>query len=310
MPAWRDSSSRPGRLASVGCGRSGAAVDGRLLAQHPDHLAQVLQRLVRAGAHDAGGARDLLGRRVGAELERARVHAQQRDAVGEHVVHLARDPRALVLACLLDAQLLLGLRAVGPLAQRRHELAPRTHEHAPRDRGDRDEQDEHDRDPQRVVGVRDAPRCRSASVASPNALTATTTEKRRWTATVNRASAPAADENAENAPITEIAIATWTGQRRRHHSSRQAMHAADDVGEEQLVATACRSLPRCPPQPSRSAARARRTSSRRANRAASAWGARRPGPPGQALRAASPTSVGSMAAAQHLPKSIAGSTLV
>ena len=57
----------------------------------------------------------------------------------EHVVHLARDPRALVLARLLDAQLLLGLGAVGPLAQRQHELAPRAHEHAPRDDADRDE---------------------------------------------------------------------------------------------------------------------------------------------------------------------------
>ena len=120
-------------MASVGCGRSGPP-SRRLLAQHADHLAQVLQRLVRARAHDAGGARDLLGRRVGAELERARVHAQQRDPVGEHVVHLARDAGALVLARLLDAQLLLGLGALGALAQRQHELAARAHEHPPRDR--------------------------------------------------------------------------------------------------------------------------------------------------------------------------------
>ena len=73
----------------------GVAVE-RLLAQHADHLAQVLERLVGARADHAGRARDLLRRRVGAELQRARVHAQQRDPVGEHVVHLARDARALV----------------------------------------------------------------------------------------------------------------------------------------------------------------------------------------------------------------------
>ena len=64
----------------------------------------------------AGGARDLLRRRVRAELERAGVQAQQRDPVGEHVVHLARDPRPLGVAGLLDAQLLLGLGAAQALA--------------------------------------------------------------------------------------------------------------------------------------------------------------------------------------------------
>ena len=73
------------------------------------------------------------GGRVGPELERARVQAQQRDPVREHVVHLARDPRAFVLARLLDPQLLLGLGALGTVAQREDELAPRAHEHAPGD---------------------------------------------------------------------------------------------------------------------------------------------------------------------------------
>ena len=139
MPAWRDSSSRPGRLASVGCGRSGSPSSGSSRST-PITSRRSSQRLVGARAHDAGRARDLLRRRVGAELERARVHAQQRDAVGEHVVHLARDAGALVLARLLDAQLLLGLGAVGALAQRRHELAPGADEHAPGDRAGRDEQ--------------------------------------------------------------------------------------------------------------------------------------------------------------------------
>ena len=70
---------------------------------------QVLERLVCAGADHCGRARDLLGRRVRAELQRAGVQAQQRDPVGQHVVHLARDARALGVADLLDAQFLLGL---------------------------------------------------------------------------------------------------------------------------------------------------------------------------------------------------------
>ena len=94
MPAARDSSSSAGSAASVGCGGCGASPSAPV-AQHADHRAQVLERLVRAGADHRGGARDLLGRRVRAELQRAGVQAQQRDPVGEHVVHLARDPRAL-----------------------------------------------------------------------------------------------------------------------------------------------------------------------------------------------------------------------
>ena len=46
---------------------------------------------------------------------------------------------------------------------------------------------------------------------------------------MNRAIRPAADENAENAPISVIDDRDWTGQRRRHQSSTQAIDPADDV---------------------------------------------------------------------------------
>ncbi|GAB3843305.1 hypothetical protein GCM10027610_055540 [Dactylosporangium cerinum] len=39
-----------------------------------------------------------------------RVLADERQAVGEHVVHLPRDARAFRQPCLLDPQVLLGLR--------------------------------------------------------------------------------------------------------------------------------------------------------------------------------------------------------
>ena len=108
IPAARDSSSNPGSAASVGWGGCGASPSAPV-AQHADHGAQVLERLVGAGADHSSGTRDLLGRGVRAKLQRAGVQAQQRDPVGQHVVHLARDARALGVADLLDAQLLLGL---------------------------------------------------------------------------------------------------------------------------------------------------------------------------------------------------------
>ena len=85
---------------------------------------------MRAGADHRGGPGDLFRRRVGAELERAGVQAQQRDPMREDVVHLPRDPRALRVPDLLDAQLLLGLGVARALPAR---LAAPLAEHAPGD---------------------------------------------------------------------------------------------------------------------------------------------------------------------------------
>ena len=82
---------------------------------------------MRAGADHRGRARDFLGRCVRPELQRAGMQAQQRDAVGEHVVHLARDPGALGIAGLLDEQLLLRRGVAYPLLAR---LAAPAGEHA------------------------------------------------------------------------------------------------------------------------------------------------------------------------------------
>ena len=85
---------------------------------------------MRAGADHGSGARDLFWRRVRPELEHAGVQAEQRDPVREHVVHLTRDPGALGVADLLDAQLLLCLGAACAFALR---LAAAAAEHAPGD---------------------------------------------------------------------------------------------------------------------------------------------------------------------------------
>jgi hypothetical protein len=61
------------------------------------------------------------------------VDGEQREAVGEHVVHLARDPTPLGLARLVRG-------AVALLAHRPHELAPRAHEESPAERGAGDPQ--------------------------------------------------------------------------------------------------------------------------------------------------------------------------
>ncbi len=73
----------------------------------------------------------LLGGGVGAELQRPGVQAEQRDPVGQHVVHLPGDPGAFQLPGLGHPQLLLGLGPFGPLAQRQHQLPAGPHEHAP-----------------------------------------------------------------------------------------------------------------------------------------------------------------------------------
>ena len=122
-----------------------------VLAQHADHAAQLVERGPRALADHAGRRGDLLGRSVGVELERAGVDGEQREAVGEHVVHLARDPPPLGRARLVRG-------AVGLRAQRAHELAPRAHEEPPADHDAGHQQAGRDVGPvaaahRRVVGV-------------------------------------------------------------------------------------------------------------------------------------------------------------
>ena len=101
-----------------------------------------------------GGAGDLLGGGVGAELERAGVDAQQRQAVAEDVVHLPGDLVAGALLGLLGPQLGLGLGPVGPVAQGQHQLAAEADEQAPADGGALDDQADHEQEPGRDPGLR------------------------------------------------------------------------------------------------------------------------------------------------------------
>ncbi len=88
---------------------------------------------MRAAADDPRRAGHLRGRCVGAELQSARVHAQQRQPVGEDIVHLPghRLPRQPLR--LLGAQRGLALGPPGPFPQREDELPARSDEHPPAD---------------------------------------------------------------------------------------------------------------------------------------------------------------------------------
>ena len=130
------------QLAEVGVRRlrrpSGGSPSG--VAQHAEHAAQVGQRLVglvldhrRAGAHLARASRSV------AERQRAGVHGDLGDPVGQHVVHLAGDPGPLVGPGLRDAELLLGLGALGAVPQGPEQLAARADVHAPAEDRDRDD---------------------------------------------------------------------------------------------------------------------------------------------------------------------------
>jgi len=127
----------PGRLGDqqlhVGHGGLGQLADRG--AQHADDLAQVLQRLVGALPDHPGGAGDLLGGGVRVVLQRAGVHAQQRQPVAEHVVHLPGDLPAGAVLGLLGTKPRPGLRRRRTLPQRQRELAPVADEQAPADRG-------------------------------------------------------------------------------------------------------------------------------------------------------------------------------
>jgi hypothetical protein len=96
---------------------------------------ELVERLVRAGPDHARGAGDLFGRCVGAVLDRAGVGGQQRQPVGEHVVHLAGDPGALGRPRLGDPAALLRLGAARPLLQRGDEGVAGPGHLAPADQG-------------------------------------------------------------------------------------------------------------------------------------------------------------------------------
>ena len=73
---------------------------------------------MRGRAQQFGGLPYLLRREVWPNLQGAGVQREQRDPMGEHVVHLARDEGALGHPGTVGLQTLLGLGAQGTLAQR------------------------------------------------------------------------------------------------------------------------------------------------------------------------------------------------
>jgi len=127
---------RQRRLRSLG-GR----VLPRFLPKHSDHAAQLLKCLARRRAQQLGGLPHLRRRQVRPDLERTGVQRQQRDPVGEHVMHLAGDPGALRHPGPVFVQALISLRPQSPLTQCEDKLPSGPDEHpthggCERERGD------------------------------------------------------------------------------------------------------------------------------------------------------------------------------
>nr|BFF15030.1 hypothetical protein GCM10025699_63330 [Microbacterium flavescens] len=125
---------------------------GRRVAQHPEHVAQLAEGRLRVVAHDARRGDDLVDAELAPSvLERPGVQGDERQAVPQHVVHLAGDPGALVVADPLLAQRLLAFGEAGPLEQGGDEIAAA----ADRDpHGDEQRVDEDDDDDQLPGGQR------------------------------------------------------------------------------------------------------------------------------------------------------------
>ena len=133
-PAPRDSSTSAGRSASVGCGRLGRRRRGSRRAARRAPRAGPRAPGARWSGSTPGRPRDLLRRRVGPELQRARRAGVSSEIRWASTSCISRAIRARSAAArLLDAQLLLGLGPLGAVAQRADELAPGADEHAPGD---------------------------------------------------------------------------------------------------------------------------------------------------------------------------------
>ena len=151
---------------SVGCGAAGAALVPAFSRSTPITPRSSSSAWRAVARSRAAVSRTCVRRQVRTHLEPAGVQRHQGDPVGEHVVHLARDPGPLGHPRLLLVQLLIGLGPQGPLAQRQQQLASGPDEHAPRGGGERQRHDQqHHRERDRSSGCRRRRRGRTGSTA-------------------------------------------------------------------------------------------------------------------------------------------------
>ena len=223
--------------AQVAEGRLRALAEaGRVVAaQHAEHLPQVAERLVRLGLDQLGGLAHLVGGEVGAVGQRTRVHGDQADPVRQHVVHLARDPGPLVGAALVHPELLLGLGALGAVAQRPQQLAPGAEVHPPDQHRDREREAEREVDPPRARWAASA-----RSSGRPSADHAAARRPARsarppggWPARPTPGPR-ALPRSAETVPARAVVTsATVSGHRRRKKRQRQGRQPQPEVEPEQ-----------------------------------------------------------------------------
>ena len=104
---------------------------GVVLAQHPEHVAQLVEGVVGLALDLGEPVAQPVAVEVVAEGQGAGLHRDLGDAVRQHVVHLAGDARPLGGARLGHPQLLLALGALGAGAQVPDDLAARADVEAP-----------------------------------------------------------------------------------------------------------------------------------------------------------------------------------
>ena len=187
---------------SVGCGVAGAgsvspeAESSRSTPMTPRNSSRACWAVARSSS---AVSRTSFARQVGTHLQATGVQRHQRDPVREHVVHLARDARALGQPGLVGEHPLLGLGPLGPLAQRPDELPAGADEHAPcGDDGDERERDHLADPPGHVLRTDDGEHARRGQVERGQRDRASAV--RRCTATVN-----IADDRGRRAPKAEMA---------------------------------------------------------------------------------------------------------
>ncbi len=189
-----------------------------LLAEHAYHVPQLFQRLVGGQPQQRCALPHPGGRQVACDLQRTGVQRYQGDAVGEHVVHLPRNPGSLSQARTFSADHLIGLGPLRSFAQGGEELTPGADEHAPSGcGGHKRRRRQHDRPGTGPAEPDRAHHCgRNEQRGDEQCGPDMAVDSQR-----GQASRPATVPNVENAPNMTQTSATPNGQRRRHHNEIQ-----------------------------------------------------------------------------------------
>src|SRR5271165_1491555 len=175
------------------------------------------------------------------KFQRPGVHAEQRQPVSQHVVHLPGDAPPLGLPRLLGAAFLVGCQPLGPLPERGDQLAPGAQIQA---------------QPNAITVSKNAgnPTLTISPAAgltsgntTPAAAVSTTTavraRPRSREAAVQTATSPAPRASGENVFAAKASTNTAIGWARRHHSARHATAPAATSTASRTTPWLCHKYP-------------------------------------------------------------------